>query len=126
MLGPHSVFRTPPYILDDSQKRFTSALRYAYEITELHYRRLREGLTCVSAARRDISPEHRVGIFAEVWGTIDNLNRARQLLSSFPSVKDGRKVQHFVAEADEIRFVPPENCIREKMRCCEIRFVVVM
>ena len=67
MLGPESVFRRTPYILEDSQKRFTCALRYAYEITELQYRRLLDSLMLVSSVRRDISPEHRMGVFADVW-----------------------------------------------------------
>jgi hypothetical protein len=103
VLAAESFFRKPPYILDEAQKRFTSAFRYAYEITELHYKRLLESLTSVSIARRDISPEYRIGIFADAWGVLDNLNRSRQLLSAFPNVKNVPKVQAFVKEMDEVR-----------------------
>jgi hypothetical protein len=105
MLLPDSFSRRPPYLLDGAQKCFVAALRYAYEITELHYGRLAAALSLVGFAQSDVSPESRVAIFADVWGAIDNLNRARQLLSAFPHIRDRVDVRQFVAEADQIRLL---------------------
>jgi hypothetical protein len=105
MLPPESFFQRPPYVLDVAQKCFVAALRYAYEITELHYGRLVAALSPVGFAQHDVSSESRVAIFADVWGAIDNLNRARQLFSAFPHISDRVDVRQFVAEAEQIRLL---------------------
>src|SRR6266542_3169073 len=105
MLSPQSFFKCIPAIVEEAQVRFFVGLAYAYDITMLHYGRLVTQLESLPSIETDDHQlaRRRIDAFADAWAVVDNLNRSRQLVSSFPEVMVQQWAKDFVQRLDPIR-----------------------
>ena len=111
---PESIFRCMPTILPLPFRRLLNAFAYTIDGTQLAYSRLREaalGYELPLGSARSKIPRSivrsRVGILTDAWALIDQVSRARKIVSRFPwdHSKGPRELNQFIGDTKSATLV---------------------
>lgn len=86
VFSQESPFVQLPLGLDATQRRYLEGIRFAIEMAQLSYLRLRDMLTSATADDRSQLTQRAVATaaFLDAWSLVDSLHRLRELLSAMP------------------------------------------
>ena len=89
MATPASILRRIPLAVQPKQALFIDGIRYASDIIEVGYARLRQSLTEIALAPPDsdqlaaLSP----AVFLDAWAVVDAVDRFRMLYQQMPGIR---------------------------------------